>query len=343
MRDMTRRRLGRLAASACCAVLLTVAAACGGAAEDAADRTSWPTTGTPVASDGLVWASGAQVHLPDGSVIDTGDLAGAYVVAGPGVWFASSEPGELEPGELPELMLATREGVRATGAHPGVGSLTATADGRWLAFVDRLDGGAGRAEAVVVDLDSGEEVVRSDEGLVPAGDDDQDWVDLYEDAPVSMLGVVDGTAYVRGLDDVVVHDLSTGEVSRQALSGTELVEQGWWRELHRDAPLPNEDASWSILAQGYSDPVTVLRSADGAEVTTSSSEAEEWLLGGWLDATTAIGTTPRAGGDDWTNPALITCRVPDGACTVVEGTEEGVNLPVDRPFGLPREDALDPS
>ena len=83
-----------------------------------------------------------------------------------------------------------------------------------LAFIDRLDDGAGTAEAVVVDLTTGEEVVRSDEGLVPDDEsgDDVDWTDLYEDAPVSVLGVVGDTAYVRGLGDLVSHDLSTGEV-----------------------------------------------------------------------------------------------------------------------------------
>lgn len=117
----------------------------------------------PVATDGLIWASGSTVHLPDGSTIDTGDLAGAYVVAGAGVWFASAEPDEREGNVLPQLRVATADGVEDLGAHPAIGSLTTSEDGRWLAFIDRLEAGAGSAEAVVVDLTTGEEVVRSSE------------------------------------------------------------------------------------------------------------------------------------------------------------------------------------
>lgn len=71
---------------------------------------------------------------------------------------------------------------------------------------------------------------------------------------------------------------------------------------------------------------------------------EAWSLGEWEDATTAIGTTPSRNGSDvdWTTPVLITCTVPCSDCTVLEGTEEGVNLPVDRSFGLPRESSIDP-
>jgi hypothetical protein len=339
---MSRRRGTALAGLACLALL---SACTDGPGAGGAD--SWPTTETPVDADGLVWASGSEVHLPDGTTIDTGDLAGAYVVAGPGVWFASAEPGELEQNRLPELRLATPDGVEDTGTHPGIGSLTTTTDGRWLAFVDRLEDGAGPAEAVVVDLSTGEEVVRSDEGLVPDDTpDDEDWTDLYEDAPVSVLGVVDDTAYVRGLGDVIAHDLSTGEVETIDPSGTELVEQEWFRTLNPEPPLWNADRSWSILEQGFAQPVSELESAEGEQVTTSVPDgaAEEWMVGGWVDDDTAVAITPTQDGADvsWTSPALMTCEVPTGECTVLDGTEGGVNLPVDRPFGVPRERSLEP-
>jgi hypothetical protein len=339
---MSRRRGTALAGLACLALL---SACTDGPGAGGAD--SWPTTETPVDADGLVWASGSEVHLPDGTTIDTGDLAGAYVVAGPGVWFASAEPGELEQNRLPELRLATPDGVEDTGTHPGIGSLTTTTDGRWLAFVDRLEDGAGPAEAVVVDLSTGEEVVRSDEGLVPDDTpDDEDWTDLYEDAPVSVLGVVDDTAYVRGLGDVIAHDLSTGEVETIDPSGTELVEQEWFRTLNPEPPLWNADRSWSILEQGFAQTVSELESAEGEQVTTSVPDgaAEEWMVGGWVDDDTAVAITPTQDGADvsWTSPALMTCEVPTGECTVLDGTEGGVNLPVDRPFGVPRERSLEP-
>lgn len=64
----------------------------------------------------------------------------------------------------------------------------------------------------------------------------------------------------------------------------------------------------------------------------------------WIDGTTALGLTPSRDGTDADrlHPALLTCVVPSGECALVEGTEEGVNLPTDRPYGLPRERSLDP-
>ncbi len=335
---------------------LALTTACG-SDDPAGSPASWPTTTTPVATDGLIWASGSTVHLPDGSTIDTGDLAGAYVVAGAGVWFASADPSEREGNALPELRVATADGVEDLGVHPGIGSLTTSADGRWLAFIDRLEEGAGSAEAVVVDLTTGEEVVRSSEGLLPKETEGADWTDLYEDAPVGMLGVVDGTAYVQGLNALVSHDLSTGEATSEDLDWEAIRASDWWQSLHLTAPLPNADRTWHIPAQAFG-ARPVLESADGERVTTTRPDAtgplgspdvtgpplEEWSLGGWSDATTVVGKTPSRDGSsvDWLSPVLITCVVPSGECTVVEGTEEGINLPSDRPFGLPRESSIDP-
>jgi hypothetical protein len=350
---MSRTRLPALAA-----VLVLSTAGCGPDDDPGRSTASWPTTSTPVATDGPVWASGSTVHLPDGSTIDTGDRpAGSYVVAGAGVWFASAEPAELGLNELPELRVATADGVEDLDVHPGIGSLTTSADGRWLAFIDRLDGGAGAAEAVVVDLTTGEEVVRSGEGLLPSETEGADWTDLYEDAPVGILGVVDGTAYVQGLNTLVTHDLPSGESTSADLDWEAIRTSDWWRSLHRTAPLWNPDRSWQIPAQRYG-ATPVLESADGERVTTTLPDAtgplgspdvtgpplEEWSLGGWSDATTVVGKTPTRDGSsvDWMSPALITCVVPSGECSVLEGTEEGVNLPADRPYGLPRESSIDP-
>ena len=347
---MSRTRVALLVAT------LAMTTACG-SDDPAGSPASWPTTSTPVATDGLIWASGSTVHLPDGSTIDTGDLAGAYVVAGAGVWFASADPDEREGNALPELRIATADGVQDLGVHPAIGSLTTSADERWLAFIDRLEEGAGAAEAVVVDLTTGEEVVRSSEGLLPSETEGADWTDLYEDAPVGMLGVVDGTAYVQGLNAFVSHDLSTGESISEDLDWEAIRASDWWQSLHVTAPLPNADRTWQIPAQAFG-ARPVLESADGERVTTTLPDAtgplgspdvtgpslEEWSLGGWSDATTVVGKTPSRDGSsaDWMSPVLITCVVPSGGCTVVEGTEEGINLPSDRPFGLPREGSIDP-
>ena len=338
------------------ALTLTIAG-CGSEDGPGGPTTAWPTASGPVATDGLIWASGSTVHLPDGSTIDTEALTGSYVVAGAGVWFASADPDELEGNELPSLRVATAEGVEDLDVHPDIGSLTTSADGRWLAFVDRLEGGAGAAEAVVVDLTAGEEVVRSSKGLLPSATEGADWTDLYEDAPVGMLGVVDGTAYVQGLDSLVSYDLSTGGSTSSDLEWEAIRTSGWWRSLHRTAPLWNPDRTWRIPAQEPG-ATPALEAADGQRVSTSVPSSsgplgspdvtgpplEEWSLGGWTDVTTVVGKTPSRDGSsvDWTSPVLVTCVVPSGECEVVDGTEEGVNLPADRPFGLPREVSIDP-
>ena len=347
----------RAHAAALLGLLALSTAACGPDDDPGASEERWPHTSSPVEADGLIWASGSTVHLPDGSTSDTEALAGAYVVAGPGVWFASAEPGDLEGNELPELRVASADGVEKTGAHPAIGSLTTSADGRWLAFIDRLDDGAGPAEAVVVDTTTGEEVVCSSDGLVPSETEGADWTDLYEDAPVAMLGAVDGMAYVRGLDELVTFDLSTGESTTADLDWDAVRGTEWFQSFHRTPPLWNADRSWAIPAQEFG-ATPVLESADGERVTTSVPDAtgplgspdvtgpplEEWSLGGWIDETTVVGITPSRDGFevDWTTPVLLTCTVPTGECTVLEGTEEGVNLPADRPFGLPRESSIDP-
>jgi Fe-S cluster assembly iron-binding protein IscA len=230
-------RTCRTVVAALTGLLVAATAACGPDDDPDAGRPRWPSTSSPVDADGLVWASGDQVHLPDGSTIETEGLAGSYVVAGPGVWYASAEVGELEGNESPLLRLATADGVEELDAHPETGSLTATPDGRWLAFIDRLDDGAGPAEAVVVDTTSGEEVVRSSEGLVPSETGGADWTDLYEDAPVSMLGVVDGTAYVQGLSTLVTYDLATGESTSDDLDWSAIRSADWYAAAPGRAPL----------------------------------------------------------------------------------------------------------
>ncbi len=337
--------------------LALTTAACAKDDDAGTSEKGWPATSSPVDTDGLVWASGNEVHLPDGSTIDTERPAGSYVVAGAGVWFTSAEPGDLEGNRLPELRVATSDGIEDLGAHPDIGSLTASADGHWLAFLDRRDGGAGSAEVVVVDLQSGKEVVRSSEGLLPSETEVVDWTDLYEDAPVGMLGVVDGTAYVQGLSTLVSHDLATGKATTADLDWTVIRSTDWWRSMHLTAPLPNADGSWRIPPQEFG-AVPDLESADGERITTTVADAtgplgspdvsgpplDEWRLGGWIDESTVVAITPsRDGSDvDWLTPVLLTCTVPSGECAVVEGTEEGVNLPSDRPFGLPRESSIDP-
>jgi hypothetical protein len=330
---MTRslRRTGPLvtAVVAC----LVVAAGCTDETTPTAEDKAWPSTDTPVATDGLVWAAGSEVHLADGSTIEVDQPLGSYVVAGPGVWYFAADD---QAGA--DLLLGTPDGdVVETGAHPFGPSLSTSADGRWLAFLDQPDGDLGARETVVVDLVEGTELVRSNEGLVPEDPDDVDWTDLYEDSPVNVLGFDDDTAYVSGLHGTIAYDLATGD--SEVLESAPVLQRP-------EPPLWNPSRTWSIPKQPFGS-VPKLRPASGADVTTSfqddpsappplpgDPDLTSWTLTGWLDDATAVGLT-RTLDDFDPQPVLLTCSIPSGACDVLPGSEAGVSLPVDRPAGLP--------
>lgn len=132
---------------------------------------------------------------------------------------------EPETNQSAEHRLATPDPEQLAG--PYATSLIESADGRWLAFIDREDKGEGAAEAVVVDLTTGEEVVRSKKGVGDSGSD-ADWEDLYEDAPVSILAVVDDTAYVHGTSTLETYDLLTGESTSSDLDWEAILASDWW-------------------------------------------------------------------------------------------------------------------
>ncbi len=310
-----------LAASA---LLLTALTAC---ADNGPDG-GWPTADPPVDTAGLVWASGETVHLADGSTIDTDSPILQYVVGGAGVWFT---PDDATPDdELPELMLATAASVTGTGAHPVQDSLTTSADGRWLAFLDRAEQGTGPAETVVVDLTTGEELVRSSEGVVT--ESDEDWADLYGDEPISVAGILDDTLYVFGLSEAISFRLPSG--ASRLISKETAYESAWLQALRPGFPRWNRSHSWSIADQGSDQPHLV--SEGGEKVTSTRPEESDlawqsWTLDAWLDEETAVGFTASTDADQEAGrPSLIVCKLPTGDCDEVEGTEAGVQLPRDR-------------
>lgn len=326
----TLRRSWPLVAAAACVL---VAAGCTDDAPTPDPKTAWPTTSAPVATDGLVWAAGSDVHLADGSVVELDQPAGSYVVAGPGVFYVNADP------DGAPFLLATPDGeVVETNVDPYVPSVQTSLDGHWLAFLDQPEGENGPREAVVIDTTTGAEVVRSSEGLVPGDTTDVDWADLYEDSPVDMAGVVDDTAYVPGLDETLAYDLPTGESA--------VVDEPVRRV--DDPPYANPSGTWQVPVQDFG-AVPVLDPASGtsgASVTTYFEEDPSappplpgdpdlgaWTLFGWLDDRTAVGLTSTT--DPRPVPVIVTCAVASGACEVLEGTEEGVSLPIDRPRGLP--------
>lgn len=173
----------------------------GGGPDDGPAETpvsGWARSTDPVPVDIEVRVDGEQITLGTGTAIDTGRPVERYVVAGDGVYFIPAGDGPTE------LLLATSDGVVATGAQPRFDSLHASPDGRYLGFLEssRLPW-----VAVVVDLATGEEVVRSAQGM--GGDVMVE--EQYEEFEPDLLGLTDVTAYVLTTDNVLTFDLGSGD------------------------------------------------------------------------------------------------------------------------------------
>lgn len=306
---------------------LVLAAGCGD--DEGGGDGGWPPSGDPVDATGPVYAVGDTVHLGDGSTIGLGDEPAQFLLAGDGVYFVPATGDGLSG----QLLRATPDGVTETGAEAEARSLRTSPDRTHLAFIDLTTGeedqwGTPVATAVVVDLASGEEVVRTTEGMGdPDGDDDL--FDLYEDADgPSIVAVTDEAAYVSTpTDGIWAYDLASGDGEKVADSGAEVMDEPWYPSLPQDstAPVPNPSGTWSYVNPSLLDDPPFFEPADGAPVTTRA-DLERWGLAGWLDDETALGIGGDAVGEV---RVLVTCTVPTGRCTTVEGTEGGVQLPLD--------------
>ncbi|MGN0063479.1 MAG: hypothetical protein ACI379_04500 [Nocardioides sp.] len=304
---MTRRRPALTAL-----LLLPALAACG---EDApepvepethlveyAAAADWPQVDEPRPSTGLAFLERGEAHLADGTTIRTGP-AREFTLAGTGVWF-------VDDGD-DTLAYATADGVTEFDVTPLPGTLRSSVDGRYLAFLHRP---TDVAVAVVVDLGTGQEVVSSSRGM---GDPDDDLEDLYEDATPEVLGVVDGEAFVATPSETLRYDLGTGVVSvdERAAEGTE-----WYRAAYPDDAASNPAGTWSYDPRAaYVDALLVSDEVEVApHVTGPDAALGDYVidLRGWLDDRTAVGIASNL---DLGVDALVTCRVPSGACTPLSG------------------------
>ncbi len=305
--------------------LLAAAAALGllagcGPDDVGGDGPEWPASSDPVDTTGLIWATGSTVHLSDGTTIDTGRTLGPYVVAGDGVFFttdaeATGTPAESGPTPSP-LYFADRAGA-VTDTGVDAYTLSASPDGRYLGLLDLTSGeqdefGTRQAETVVVDLRTGEEVVRSTAGM---GDPDaDDLASLYSEAVLGVSRVTDDSAYVEAVGATYAFDLATGE-GEPAPDDLDLSYPPF---DDRTSP----DGAWRILDdESWQDQLV---SADGERATPDSGTARRDLVW-WVDDLTVAGfaisgpgTGSQLAADD--RGTLMTCVVPSGACEVVEET-----------------------
>jgi hypothetical protein len=147
------------------------------------DITNLPSGAGPLATDAVLWAVGDTIHLGD-RVIRAGKPVRAMVEANGRIYLVQghSDVVRVSDGGVP----------RPTGFRAD--EFSASEDGRYLGFLDKSEGAPW--SAVIVDLESGEVVVRDDAGM---GDADEDLADLYEDAEPRVLGASMATTSSSGL------------------------------------------------------------------------------------------------------------------------------------------------
>lgn len=153
-----------------------------------------PAGSGPLAADAVTWAVGDTIHLGR-RTIDAGKTVRAMVVANGRLYLLRGHS---------DLLLVTDGGApRPTGFR--VDELSASADERFLGFLDKSEGMPW--SSVVVDLASGQVVVRDAAGM---GDEDDDLADLYEDAEPRVLGFDGDDLFVQTAHGVLSWDARTG-------------------------------------------------------------------------------------------------------------------------------------
>ncbi|MBS4754057.1 hypothetical protein KG112_14680 [Nocardioides sp. zg-ZUI104] len=268
-----------------------------------AGAASWQRSDAPLTADVLPFAVDGTVHVGD-ERIDTGAALATFVVAGDGVYFVADE--DPDDGFLPqsgagELQFADADGeVVETGVEILLTSLRASPDGHHLAALDMASGekdafGTPQAALVVWDLAAGEEVVR---GTEATGDpDEDDLAALYSELNMHIASI-DDDGLVLEASSTWVYDFATG--------GGERVNDHVEFSSSLDAPA----GEWRLDGRGREQ---TMLGPGGARVKPDLDPARLELFG-WVDATTSYGVL---NGDP---EVLVTCVVPTGTCTELDGT-----------------------
>lgn len=291
-------------------------AACGDEASRVPGGQEWPT-GEPLAVEGLVWAKDHTVHLGDGTTLDTKHSVHEFAVAGDAVWFTREDPVHADQvGDEGRLWRATTEGVERTDAYAA--ELTATIDGRFLVYLDHVTGpkddGTAAYVLVVIDTRTGEETIRTTEGMDDAGAVSLE--DAYGEGEPHLAGATDSTAYVTALGSTRAFDLETGEVER--------VDSDDVPGASLDDPLWNPAHTWRTGSAGS--PLRPALIAEDGRPVPLRMAAAQWSISGWVDDETVVGTASGGKADPvsaiggFSPSSLITCTLPAGTCSRVPGS-----------------------
>lgn len=263
----------------------------------------------PLASDVVTWAVGDTIHVGD-RTIRTGRPVRAMVEANGRIYYLQGRSD----------VVRVTDGTRSRPTDFQADELSASESGRYLGFLDKSAGMPW--SSVVVDLDTGEVVVRDDAGM---GDADDDLSDLYEDAEPQVLGFDGDDLYVRTASGNVVMswDPETGErtdhgdqyffASRDPGGGRvlpALVRQGRLvvpRDPYRSTQWGHVSPDGSVALQPVGNGTQVF-AVDGGRRLPVDLRGRKLLLGGWTDPGTAYGVA--FDGSPFGRPVtLVECRL----------------------------------
>ncbi len=292
-------------------------------------------------TDTVIWAVGDTIHVGD-QTLRAGATVRAMVAARGRVY--------LVQGRSDVVRVTDGGRPRPTGFRAD--ELRASEDGRYLGFLDRSAGMPW--PVVVVDLESGEVVVRDDTGM---GDPDEDLADLYEDAEPRVLGFDDSELFVRTAsgNEVMSWDPLTGTRTEhgdqyyfpprdpgggQALpalvrGGRLVVPQDPYRSTQRGHMSP--DGSVAVMPVGDRSQVFAVRSGRALPVDL---HGRRLVVGGWTDVETAYGVAFGASPFGPRRVRLVTCRltVEERGCRVLRTIRAPAHELVLFPTGSPATD-----
>jgi hypothetical protein len=252
--------------------------------------TDLPTGLGPLPGDAVVWALGDTIHIGD-RVLRTDHPVRAMTVANGRIY--------LLQGRSDVVRVSDGGPPRPTGFRAD--ELRASGDGRYLGFLDKSDGMPW--SSVVVDLESGEVVVRDDTGM---GDADDDLADLYEDAEPRVLGFDGDELFVKTAsgNEVMSWDPRTGErtdhgdqyffAERDPGGGRSLpalVEHGRLvvpKDPYMSTQWGHESPDGSVTLQRVGNGTQVFAVGSGRRLPTDL-RGRKFVLGGWTDTETAYG------------------------------------------------------
>ncbi|CUR60721.1 exported hypothetical protein [metagenome] len=264
----------------------------------------------PLPSDAVVWAVGDTVHVGE-QTIQTGWPVRAMVVASGRLFFLQ--------GRSDVVRVSDGASSRPTGFRTD--ELAASADGRFLGFLDQSEGWPW--SSVVVDLESGEVVVRDAAGM---GDADDDLPDLYEDAEPRVLGFDGDDLYVKTASGNVVMSWNplTGErtehgdqffFARRAPGGGRvlpaLIRKGVLvvpRDPYRSTQWGPASPDGAVALQSVAGRTRVY-AVDGGRELPTDFPGRRFILGGWTDPGTAYGVAFDGSPFGPHRVRLVSCRL----------------------------------